>query len=544
MAEAEAAQSRIQAFFAALGPWPRRGVALLGGALATLGHAPFQIVPAYIAAITVLVLLLDVAAKKKKRLWSGAITGYCFGLGHFSTGLYWISSAFLVDPESWGAIWGVSAAIGLAAGLAFFWAFGCALAMLLWTSDMRRIPAFAIAVFISEWLRGNILSGFPWLLPGYIWTPGEPVSQFASVVGIYGLSVVTLLIAAAPAVIGDGQARAGRRFAPLVAAGLVLGLLWGWGTHRISTAPIALAGSRPIVRVADSGLSQAEKWRRRSDQEMRVLDRYLEVSGSPEDSDAQIVIWPEGAIPVVNFFTLENPEFMAAIGAGMGDRVLITGLSRRELREDGKVHFFNSAAVIDGVSGQPRLSQVYDKNHLVPFGEYLPPPVKALADMFQIRSLQQMGEAFTPGPPPTRLVVPDADPAVVLICYEAIFPGMTPRGVERPGWIISVTNDAWFGDGTGPWQHFAMARYRAIEEGLPLARAASGGVSAIVDAYGRTAGRTVSSTSRRGGFVEAQLPPSIVEGTPLSNLGYILLPALLVFVLALRFVPARRGLLQ
>jgi apolipoprotein N-acyltransferase len=205
-----------------------------------------------------------------------------------------------------------------------------------------------------------------------------------------------------------------------------------------------------------------------------------------------------------------------------------------------QLQLYNSAAVIDGVSGQPRVSQIYDKHHLVPFGEYIPywPLVRRLG----ITPLQEIGAGFTEGPPPERLVIPAAPPATVLICYEAIFPGMIPRGGDRPGWIVNISNDAWFGDlrwFTGPYQHFAMARYRSIEEGLPMARAASGGISAIVDAYGRV----VHSTGGRTRWAEAQLPPALVE-TTFARLGNILLVAMLTFTAALRLIPvvgATRG---
>jgi len=529
---ASVAQSRIQAWFAARTPWQRRGIAAAAGALATLGHAPFQLTALFVVAITVFVWLLDVSSTKEGKLRSAFSMGWFFGVGHFASGLYWVAAAFNVESDVWGPFWGIPATLGLAAGLALFFGAGAVIAMLLWTNDVRRVAAFAIGIFVSEWLRGNILTGFPWLLPAYVWTPGEPISQLASLVGAYGLTLLTLLVAATPAALADGGQSSGRRFAPMLAAALVVGMAWGWGAQHIASAPVEPPGTRPIVRVADSGLGQADKWQNRPDQEWRVLQRYLEASGAPSDDNAEsIVIWPEGAIPVVNFFMLEDPNFMAALGQGLGDRVLITGLTRREMQADG-LAYFNSAAVIDGVNSEARLSQISDKNHLVPFGEYMPGFIRAL----NIPSLQRVG-SFEPGPPPTRLVVPGAPPAVVLICYEAIFPGMTPRGDGRPGWIVMVTNDAWFGGGSGPYQHYAMARYRAIEEGLPVARAASGGISAIVDAYGRQ----VAATNSRIEYAQAQLPPAVTE-TPFAMWGSILLAVLFVLILGFRFIPAgRRG---
>lgn len=539
-----APQSRIATWFAARTPWQRRGIALLAGAIATLGHAPFQLTPLYIAALVVLVWLLDAVATSKSRFGSAFTLGWWFALGHFASGLYWIASAFLVDADTWGIGAGVAAVIALAGGLALFWGFGAMLAIALWTNDFRRAAVFAVSFFVFEWLRGNILTGFPWLLPGYVWTPGEPVSQLASLVGIYGVSLLTLLIAGAVATVSDSQASAGRRFAPMICAALVLGLIFGWGAQRTARALPNVPGSDlPFVRVADSGLSQAEKWRYRPDQEWRVLQRYLEVTGTQDESRAAVVIWPEGAIPTLNFFMLDNPEFMNAVGAGLGDRALVTGITRCEprpacdafMRGEGGLaglRLYNSAAVIDGVSGVPRLSQTYDKNHLVPFGEYI--PFWNLISALNIAPLQRIGAGFTPGDRPTRLIIPEAPPAIVLICYEAIFPGMTPRGEERPGWIISVTNDAWFGNGSGPYQHYAMARYRAIEEGLPMARAAAGGISGIIDSYGRD----VRSTRRVGAATEAQLPIALQE-TAYGRWGNLLLAALLLLIAALRFAPTQ-----
>ncbi|QGZ96953.1 apolipoprotein N-acyltransferase [Terricaulis silvestris] len=544
MTTTSAQHSRIQNWFAVRTPWQRRGIALVAGAAATLGHAPFQLTPIYIAALVVLVWLLDAASTSKSRFGSAFTQGWWFALGHFATGLYWIASAFLVDADTWGIGAGVAAVIALAGSLALFWGAGCLLAIAFWTSDLRRAAVFAVSLFVVEWLRGNILTGFPWLLPGYVWTPGEPVSQLASLVGIYGLSLLTLLVAGAVATVADGQASAGRRFAPMIGVALVLGLIFGWGAQRTGRAPINLPGSElPFVRVADSGLSQAEKWRYRPDQEWRVLQRYLEVTGTQDESRAAIVIWPEGAIPTLNFFTLDNPEFLNAIGAALGDRALVTGITRCEpqpgcdafMRGEGGVaglRLYNSAAVIDGVSGVPRLSQTYDKYHLVPFGEYI--PFWSTISQFNIAPLQRIGAGFTPGDRPTRLIIPEAPPAIVLICYEAIFPGLTPRGDERPGWIISVTNDAWFGNGSGPYQHFAMARYRAIEEGLPMARAAAGGISGIIDAYGRD----IRSTRRVGAATEAQLPLALDE-TAFALWGNWLLLLLVSLIAALRFAPVQ-----
>jgi len=529
-----------------LSPWARRGVALIAGAAATLGQAPFQLSLVYLLAIATLVLLLDASAAKPKRHWSAFLTGLFFAFGHFITGVYWVVFAFDVEADVWGPAWGIPVVVLLALVLSLYWALATLAASFFWTKDARRVAVFAVALLAFEWARGHWpFGGFPWLLSGYIWTPGEPISQLASVIGIYGLTLLTFLLGGAFALVADGNRSQIRRFAPIVASALAVGMVWGWGAQRIAHAPVDPPGAQPLVRVADSGLSQAEKWHYDPRQEWRVLARYLAASGPQDESHDTVLIWPEGAIPTLNFFTLDNPEFLNALGRGLGDRALITGLSRCEprprcdafMRGEGdasQLRLYNSAAVIDGVSGVPRLSQVYDKHILVPGGEYI--PFWSLISRLNIAPLQHIGAGFTPGAPPTRLVVPDAPPAAILICYEAIFPGLTPHGDERPGWIVSVTNDAWFGSGTGPYQHLAMAQYRAIEEGLPMARAASGGISAIIDAQGRIIRRTTGG----GGSATAQLPPALGE-TPYVTQGNWLLLALVVLIAALRFTPARRA---
>lgn len=541
MADAEPRLSRIETWFAALTKWRAAGASVVAGGIAALGYAPLHVFPAYVIGVVALVWLLDAARHQPKRTQSFFWRGWLWGLGHFLVGMYWIASPFMVDPESYGLLWAIPCTLLFAGGLGLFFGAGAALAAPFWTSDLRRIAVIAVALGITEYARGHVFTGFPWNLPGYVWPAGGPVSQVAAFVGVYGLSVLTLFVAAAPAAIADGEAPAGRRFAPVIVAALLVGLVWGAGANRLTRLPYVAPGETPVVRVADSGLGQAEKWTYRTDQEWRVLARYLQATGTQDDSSAQIVVWPEGAIPTINFFMLENPAFLDAVGRGLGDRALIAGFTRRQRAGEGVV-YFNSAAVIDGVAGTPRVSQIYDKHHLVPFGEYIPfwPLVSRVAAMLasvglplEIAPLQQIGEGFAAGAEPTRLVVPEAPTAIVLICYEAIFPGMTPRGAERPGWIVNVTNDAWFGEGSGPWQHFNIARYRAIEEGLPLVRAASGGVSAIVDPYGRP----VRATHRRGGFAEAQLPAALPD-TIYANWGFVLTPLVFLLIAALRFAPS------
>lgn len=513
--------------------WQIHALAMLAGAVATLAHAPFFVTPAYAVGLVALVWLIDGAMKRKNPARAAFARAWSFAFGHFITGMYWVGFAFL---QVEGAAPFIPLAVAaLPAGLAVFWGVAGAAATTLWTADFRRIPAFAAIFGATEWLRGFLFTGFPWQIPGAIWPAGGAMSQAAAVIGVMGLSVLTLLCLAAPAVAAD-RTTSPRRFGPILAAALAIGLVWGAGARRLEANPEQGVG--PIVRVLDPGLTQEQKW---SLDPVDVLVRYLELTGPARDSRADVVIWPEGAVPPSYvagsdhpLSMIERPDMMEAIGRVLRDRVLIAGTVRAEPTASGMKQY-NSAVIIDGVAGVPRISQIANKHHLVPFGEYM--PFWELYASAPIAPLQMIGKGFTPGGRPERLVVPGAPPAAVLICYEAIFPRLAPRGPERPDWLVNISVDSWYGRQTGPWQHANLAVYRAIEDGLPLARAASGGVSGIFDPYGRA----LVSTKLDGGAVEAALPAPLPP-TFFARFGGFSMPLLLMLVLALRFgLPGGRG---
>jgi apolipoprotein N-acyltransferase len=357
------------------------------------------------------------------------------------------------------------------------------------------------------------------------------LSQTASVIGIYGLSLITVLALASPAVLA-GPGALPPRAAPVFVAALSFGLLWGAGEQRL-----AAAGEEPgvaVVRVADPGFTQEQKWR--PGNETAVLRAYLGLMDGPTPSQADVVIWPESAIPTL---LLDNPDMLEEISAALGTRTLITGVIRAEPGSKTPI-FFNSAVVLTGNDGAAaRIGQIYNKSRLVPFGEFIP-FWREIEPFLKVKALQQIGSGFEPGGPPSRMIVPGAPQASFIVCYESIFTGMIPRGPARPDWIVNVTNDAWFGEGTGPYQHYNQARYRAIEEGLPLARAAAGGVSAIVDPYGRA----IAATSVKGGATEAALPPALPPTTYSRFGGWvtaIVFLAALIIGIVLNRGPRERG---
>ncbi len=516
--------------------WVRYALAFGAGAVATVALAPFHFAPAMAAGIVILVWLLDGAAGRAHRLRAGFAAGWWFAFGYFLIGMRWLPAAFEVDSASFGVGLGLAGLVTLAAGLAVFWGVAGAAAVRFWTGGPRRIAWFALCFWLAEMARERLFGGLPWNQPGYLWPAGDEISQVASIIGIDGLTALTLLVMAAPAAIADRDHRLWVRFAPAAGAALMLGALWGGGAARLRESPNQPAADAPIIRVADPGVSQRDKWAQAPDQEWRILDRYAAVSGAADAADAQILIWPEGAIPTVNFFALENPYFLQEVGALLGQRAVVVGLTRRAPGA-GAPTYYNSAVVIDGVLGAARLGQIYDKSRLVPFGEFI--PLWSLFSAMNIAPLQRIGAGFTPGGPPGRVFIPDAPPAAITICYEAIFPNFIPRGPERPGWIIAISNDAWFkfqerdltGAGeTGPAQHANQALYRAIEEGLPMARAASGGWSFIADANGRL----VRAVGPQGGAAQAALPPALPQ-TPFARWGVAFLLALAGGLTALRF---------
>ena len=529
--ERRPALSGIQLLIDQLPRWRMYVAAMAVGAFSALAYAPFYITPALAVGLCFLVWMIDGAARHHRPMRAAFGRGWMFAFGHFLAGTYWVGAAFTqVDGALALMPLGV---VGLPALLAVFWGLASMIAVRLWTADSRRIAVVASTLMFAELLRGHLFGGLPWNLAGYTWEAGTAMSQGAAFVGIYGLTAITLLILATPATLADSHREWAGRATPVMIGALLLGLLWGAGNQRLETAgPVNPRVGGVVVRVVDPGYTQREKWTEGKEHE--VLTRYLELTGPAVGANSEVVVWPEGAIPARYPdmpVLMENPDMLDAIGETLGDRVLIIGATRLEYDAKGAVsHFYNSGVVVDGVSGQAEVRQWHDKNRLTPFGEFI--PFFGLISWLNIPTLQQIGTGFTPGDPPSRVVIPGAEDALILICYESIFPGLVPHGAERPGWIANISIDAWYGDGTGPWQNDNQSRYRAIEEGLPMARAASGGISSITDAYGRK----VVSVGRKGGAAEAALPATLPE-TINARFGFLLTPLLILLIAFLRFAP-------
>ena len=501
--------------------WRRAATAFVAGAAAVLTLAPFDLWPLAFLIFPVLVWQLDgSAAGRYGSIGTAAVIGWWFGFGYFAAGLYWIGNALLVDAATFG--WLIPfAVIVVPAGLAIFTAIGTALARLLWARGPTRILALAIGLTVGEWLRGFVLTGFPWNTFGYMLTGPLVLAQSASVLGLWGLTFVAVAVFASPAVLADEQTDAPRPWLPLALSVGVLAAMAAFGMMRLGSTPARFVdGVR--LRIMQPNLPQDVKFKYEAKQQ--VLDRYIALSDratGPRSAgirDVTHLIWPESAFP---FFLTREPDALAQIAALLPEKtVLITGAVRApEGASNGAfVQAYNSVYVIDG-SGT--ILSVYDKVHLVPFGEYL--PFQAFLERFGLMQVTKVKGGFIAGTRRRAMDVPGVPRLLPLICYEIIFPNEAVPAGERPGWLVNVTNDAWFGVSPGPYQHMRQARVRAIEQGLPLVRVANTGISAVVDPVGRIV-RSLPLGAE--GVLDSGLPVSVAS-TPYRRAGDGLIAVLL-----------------
>lgn len=462
---------------------PRGRRLLLGlaaGAGLALAQPPVSLPAVLFLALPLLLWLLDGTPGPR----AGFALGWVAGAGFFAAALFWIVEPFLVEPEVFG--WMAPFALaGMAGGLALFWALPFALARGLSRPGLPRLLLLAALWSLSDFARAHVLTGFPWALPATAWIE-TPVAQASALVGPHGLGLLTLVAGLLPALAGW---RAAATAAALVAAG------WGWGTWRLAE-PLPARADPVVVRLVQPNAPQAEKWLPGKAQEF--WDRHIAFTAAPADPRPDVTIWSESAAP---FALGTEPELQAEAAAAAAPGRLILGITRAEPGTAGD-RWFNALAVLDP-DGSP--AAVYDKHHLVPFGEYIPfAPLVARLGLPALETLTRGG--FTPGPGPHLVAVPGLPPFLPLICYEAIFPDALRAPEGRPDWLVQITNDAWFGEASGPYQHFAQARARAIEQGLPLARAANTGISAMVDARGQIVARIGLDEA---GFVDARLPAAL-----------------------------------
>jgi apolipoprotein N-acyltransferase len=481
-----------------------------------LAHPPFGLLPGLLG-YALLMGLVD-GTEGDRPIRSAFWRGWLSGSAYFLIGCWWVAEAFFVDAaaQGWMAPFAVA---GLACGLGLFWGAAGAMYRAVRPRDaLLKVLVFTGALCLMEWLRGHVLTGFPWNLPGETWKAGSAPSQAASLVGAYGLSwltVAAMAALAAPFVFG----RRSSTWTLLGAGVSVIVALYAFGQVRLAH-PAHVRPEAKWVRVVQADVRQEAKYD--ADKFQLIVDRYLRLTALPpaRGHAPDIVIWPEGALAAAanDLFRPTAWTSAAIAGALRPGQVLLIG-AYRETKLGGELVYYNSLFALrrDGDGLAPLA--MYDKFRLVPFGEYLPLE-KVLAPL-GVKKMVHVGDGFTAGPFPRPMAAPGIPRVQPLICYESLFPGFTRQGAmlegARADWIVNVSNDAWFGRTSGPWQSLNLASYRAIEEGLPMVRATPTGVSAVVDAYGRPLTGALLPLGAFG-VIDAPLPPPLPE-TPFGRFG-------------------------
>ncbi len=486
--------------------WRGRFVGLVLGAVAVLGQAPFHFWPLTLFCFAILLARLKWASGAQHRTRAGFSAGFWFAFGYFMAGTYWIGSAFIARGPEFVPIM-PPMILGLGMLLAFFWGVAGAGFTKLKLKGFASLLAFTSFFFLAEFARGHVFGGFPWNLPGYIFEGGKAMSQAASIGGVYGLTLFVFAMSALLYLIMFS----GKRLEPLMVLVIALGSVFAFGTFRLKSAQIDYVED-VTLRLVQVRFTQKDKFD--PDKSIGIVNEFLTQSVSPGIENVTHLIWPEGAL---NGLAIENEELLYVMGRELSSRmntppVWLLNSLRNEMHPhpDGTgviVDTYNgSAAITYNAEGVPALAGFNDKKRLVPFGEFIPGgkwmemkniPVVSTT-LLSISAAEEKYNADFPG-------LPKLSPQ---ICYEIIFSGFTPykKGETHPKWILNQSNDAWYGNSFGPLQHSNMATYRAIEEGLPVVRAASNGITGVINPYGRYEGELGPKDT---GVIDAKLPVSL-----------------------------------
>ena len=486
--------------------WRGRFTGLALGAVAVLGLAPFHIWPLMMVSLTFLLARLILAGEEERATKAGVSVAFWHALGYFLAGTYWIGSAFIArGPEFIPIMPPMILALG--ALLAFFWGLAGGLFARLRPQGIIALPLFFSLFFLAEFTRGHLFGGFPWNLPGYIFEAGGPVSQFASIGGIYGLSAFVFVLSA---LLYGGLFRR-QKLAYLAAFLVLFGGVFTAGYLRLANAKVEYVEDVKL-RIAHIRFEQKDKLDPQAS--VNIVNAFITQSLAPGIEDVTHLIWPEGA---VTGLAIENEPLMSAMGYELSQvdvtpPIWLLNSLRHEQRPDPRTgatiddYYNSSVAVRFSARGVPSIAALNDKRRLVPFGEFIPGGKWMEARNVPVISTSLL--SISAAKIKTLATFPGLPKVSPQICYEIIFSGLTPHPKNEPSaeWILNQSNDAWYGDSIGPMQHANMSRFRAIEEGLPVIRAASNGVSAIIDSYGRYKD---SVTPKKSQFVDGKLPKKI-----------------------------------
>lgn len=448
------------------------------GAFASLSMAPFNFWPSLFVGLSALYICITRCTGWKK----SALLGFSFSFGYFCFGLSWIGNALLVEGNPYWWIWPL-AVCGLPLVLSLFTALSCALHKILCkeSSHAGTYISFVTFIFFAEYARGHLFTGFPWNLYGYTWIDIRPIAQVASLWNIYLLSLLTILWATIPAfVFIKGNKYLKTTATMLVVASFFASYLYGF--NHLNTAkdePYQIS-----VVLVQPNIKQSEKWKpeNRASNFLKLIN--LSKFSKPLTDDSitnsainnnknHLIVWPETAISqdLIDSPWVTN-EIKTTLNSYPSQAFLITGA----LRYNHETQTFYNSILVFNNNGE--IVDTYDKSHLVPFGEYIP-----FSNIFDIAPIVGF-KGFVAGQKPPLLNVEANLNIGAQICYEVIFPNHFKKLSNKPKIIVNVTNDAWYGDSAGPYQHLVKARFRAIESNAPLIRSANTGISAIITSYG------------------------------------------------------------
>lgn len=485
--------------------------AFIFGALCDLAFAPLHFFLAAPLSLTLFYLLLQSqfnsqsSNNKKNFFW----IGWFYGFGYFFAGVYWIAISLLVDGEKFA--WLIPFSLTLIPGvLAFYFGLLCliyyaAIAKFSLTKNYEKIITFAVCWLICELLRSFLFTGFPWNLLGYVWVFSDEFIQLGSVFGILGLSFFAVLISLLPALFFQDQSFSAKLSSgnKIFAAALILSVIASFifGYCRIDKSKIVKDENHKL-RLVQGNIKQELKWDR--DQKYQNFLKHIDLTNSKDLTNIAAVIWSETSVPYVIDSELVD-KIKPAIPQG---GILVTGGLRLERDQTGEVSkVWNSVFAL----GNEGMIDHYDKHHLVPFGEYVPwqkylPFIDKITD-------GAIGFSQGEGPKTINTQVFSFSP---LLCYEVIFSDKIIDKKNRPDLLINLTNDAWFGNSSGPYQHFDMAKMRATEYGISLARVANSGITVFFDPFGRVIKRI---NLNQEGVIDVEFIKNL-EPTFYSRYGY------------------------
>ncbi len=493
------------------------------GIIGALGFPPLHIIFAPFIAFPVWLMLTEL---NQEASWKRHFSfGFFFGLGYFAVGVYWITFSLGSDLSAFW--WLVPFALfGIPAGLSVYVGVMAVLLKFTKSTGFSRCFWFAALWTAAEIAWGSGPLALPWNPLGSIWSGYDPILQSLSVIGIHGLTLLTALFVSFPILLKREQINA-TRITYVVGLFVIFAGTSIWGGMRATDTPVQAQDKQMIVRIVQPCVPLEMNWSK--DKARAQLQELLELSSMPAGATPNIVIWPESALPLL---LADDEGARKVITSKLPAGTYLMSGSLRVIKKPGeKTVVYNSLVMVDPAG---HVSATYDKHHLVPFGEYLP-----LRDLIPsgIKKITSGEIDFSRGPGSETIAVDPIPAFSPLICFEGIFTGeVAAHGPPRPQWLLNITNDAWFGHSSGPYQHLQLARMRSIEEGIPLVRAANSGISAVFDAFGREVARKPLGEK---GILDAPLPPALQEPTIFAKYGVLIFLVLMAGMLVLAIVTRR-----